>query len=203
MIVQGVRIIPVGDKFKSRQLIPDGYRVMRILENMMRLRKLDQLTIRMEPYPGAMIVCSKVFGARTMTIHTSGGGQEAQADEKICICNCNLSEGWILEVQDADIDGARLYTVMACNNYGRAYKRYEDVLASDFTLYEPAQKVLLIPYNTMAYLCCSSPTGPRGCSPVKSEQATSHEDWRSTYRILPWCALNVPKLVDKSRFRSG
>ena len=197
------RTIFKGDVERCKALVGDARRVMHILENMMELRGLQQLVIRMAPYPGALITCSKVFGLRTATIETPMRGQEVQAEEKICICNCNLSEGWILEVQDTDIDGAQLYTVMACNSFGRAYRRYENVLASDFTVYEPAQKVLLTPYNTMAYLCCSEPTGPRGCSPVKSEEDTSHEDWRSTYRILPWCALNVPKLVDKSRFRSG
>ena len=197
------RTIFRGDVERCKALVGDARRVMWILENMMKQRGLQQHVIRMEPYPGAMITCSKVFGARTMTIRTPTGGHEVQEEEKICICNCNLSEGWILEVQETDIDGAQLYTVMACNNAGRAYKRHENVLASDFTLYEPAQKVMLTPYNTMSYLCCSLPDGPSGCRPLKSELETDDEDWRTTYRILPWCALNVPKLVDKSRFKSG
>lgn len=176
---------------------------MLILENMMRMRKLNQLTVRMEPYPGAMITCSKVFGMRTMIIDTVTDKRVSLPEEKICICNCNLSEGWILKVQDQKINEAQLYTVMACNSNGRAYRRHENILASDFTLYEVAQKVLLVPYNAMAYLCCSAPSGATGCSPTRSQHLTEHEDWRTTYRVLPWCALNVPKLVDKSRWNHG
>ena len=176
---------------------------MMILENMMRLRKLDQLTIRMEPYPGALIICSKVFGSKTTEIITLGGAKGEERQERVCICNCNLSEGWILEVLEESIGSAQLYNVMACNNRGKAYVKYENILASDFTLYEVGQQVLLTPYNTMAYLCCSTPTGVTGCNPLVSTLEMSDEDWRTTYLILPWCAFTLPRSLDSRRWRSG
>ena len=99
------------------------------------------------------------------------------------------------------IDGAQLYTIMACNYDGTAYMPYPDVLASDFTPYEVGQKVVMIPYKQMAYLCCTDKTGGtdkvRGCSPyiIEDEYTKDDDEWRTKYRILPWCALTIPMKI--------
>ena len=210
MIIQGVRIIPVGDTFKSRQLIPDGRRVMLILENMMRLRNLDQLTIRMEPYPGALITCSKVFGAKTMTIRTpTVGGAREESPQRWCLCNCNFAAGFVLKTRDEKLDDTiSLYDVMVCQGSDR-YMLIENVLASDFTLYEDGQSVLVIPYYNMGFLCCTSGNGlVTGCRVDRSLQGEdgrpiTDEEWRSAIRIIPWCGFTLPKWTRKKLRNNG
>jgi hypothetical protein len=121
----------------------------------------------------------------------------------ICLCNCNFSIGWILEVQEDTISGAPLYTVMACNSKGTVFAPYKDILASDWTLYDVGQRVAMVPYYTMSYLCCSDKSGgggPRGCKPVVSEDEKTDESWRTTYRIIPLCTLKIPLKVEKERW---
>lgn len=160
--------------------------------------KLDQHLIKFIPYDGALIIARKFFGTRVVDIYAGVGAQLPEVKQRICICNCNLSFGWIMELQEETIGGAPLYTVMACNVEGTAYVPYYDVLASDFIAYEPGQKVLLTPYYSMSFLCCTDKSGGaekvRGCSPLLLPEEITKEDdtWRTTYRVLPWCALTVP-----------
>lgn len=171
-------------------------RVMLILENMMR-SGLDQHMIRFVPYDGAVIIARKIFGRRTVDIYTGKNYQAQKPEHMLCICNCNLSVGWVLEVQEGTINGAQLYTVMACNHDGTAYIPYYNVLASDFSPYEVGQKTLMIPYNAMTYLCCTDKrTNPKGCRPTVSGEELTSGDWRTTYRILPYCALRIPTLLN-------
>lgn len=172
-------------------------RIMLILDNMMRYGKLNQHIIKFTPYDGAMIVARNVFGMRTVDVYTGGSFPTVKQSYQLCICNCNFSVGWVLEVPEATINGAQLYTVMACNNDGTAYIPYYNVLAADFSPYEVAQKTLMIPYNDMAYLCCTDKrTAPKGCRPMISVEPVDSGEWRTTYRILPYCALLIPTLVN-------
>lgn len=185
-----------GDRQEGESLKGQANRIMLILENMMR-SGLQQHLIRFIPYDGALIVARKHFGTRTIDIYTGGKEQEVQPKPQVCICNCNISVGWVLEVQEETINGAPLYVVMACNFDGTAYIPYHNVLATDFTPYEVSQKVLLAPYNQMGYLCCvDKVTLPRGCQPIVTEDAVATGTWRTTYRILPYCAMRIPTLLN-------
>lgn len=194
-----VRYNYFGERMECDALRGQGRRVLGILETIMATGNQQQNLIRFVPYPGALIVAREFFGTRIVDIYA---GVEPppplQPNPRICICNCTLSFGWILEVQPDTLDGVPLYTVMACNNDGTAYIPYPDTLASDFSEYVEGQKVLLLPYKEMAYICCTDKSGGenkvRGCTPyiVDDGLVKADEDWRTTYRILPWCALGVP-----------
>jgi len=198
-----------GDTQACEDLRGQAQQVMLILENMMRLRKLDQHLIRFTPYDGALIVARKFFGTKIIDIYVNQPPPDDSIPGKvICLCNCNFSVGWIMEVpQGSNINDAQLYTVMACNNRGTSYKRYENVLASDWTNYAVGDRVIMIPYNSMAYLCCTDPAGGvdrvRGCTPSVSGEETVSQAWRTTYRIVPICALMTPMKVDARRFHTN
>jgi len=70
MIEGPSKIIISGDPEAGKALIGTGHRQMAILENLMRFQGLEQYSIKMSPYPGAVIVCRKVFGLRTIEIAT-------------------------------------------------------------------------------------------------------------------------------------
>lgn len=197
-----VQYRPHGDKSECAKLRGQASRVMVVLESMMAVGGDDTGKISFTPYDGSLIVARKFFGQRIVDIYAGGQIPEPpNPTPLICICNCNLSLGWILEVQTDTVNGAPLYTVMACNSDGRSYIPYRDILASDWSKYVEGQPVLMVPYNAMSYLCCSTPLGiPRGCKPMESEYTADNQSWRTTYRILPWCAVNIPKRVDQSRW---
>lgn len=188
------RILFKGESGDCYKRLGFARRVMFVLESMMEIRKLDQHTARVLTGDGALVTCSKVFGKKTTIIAVGEQYIPPPPAAYKCFCGCNYTEGWILQVQDEPLegDGGTLYTVMACYNETR-YIMVKDVLASDFTTYEAGWKVLLVPYNAMAYLCCDVPVDATGCKPVKTTEAIASDDWRTTLRIVPWCALRVPK----------
>jgi hypothetical protein len=199
-----VKFVAHGSKEACDALKWQARRVMLVLENIMQFGELDQHQIKFVPYDGALIVARKFFGTRVVDIYAGPGAPIPKPPEqKICPCNCNISLGWILEVQTTTMQGAPLYTVMACNTAGTAYVPYYDVLASDWTPYVVGQKVVMAPYNMMAYLCCTAPAIPTGCVPTKSTYQLTDDEWRSTYRILPVCALRVPVLVSPTEWRTS
>jgi hypothetical protein len=191
------KIVLSGDKFAAKQLSKKGLHQMGLLEKAMGFQGLKQGRSKFIPYMGAEIICKKFFGQREIEIYVEPPGGEEPKYIHNCICNCNFSLGYIVEVQADNLDGGIIpvYNVMACNNK-EDYQYYEDILASDFTLYEVGQQVLMIPYNDHNYLCCSEETEPTGCQPVKSGYAVSSDDWRTTYRIIPWCAQSLPRWIN-------
>lgn len=188
------RIIFDGASDECYRRIGFARRVMFVLENMMKQRRLDQHVVRVLTGDGALVTCSKVFGTKTTTISVGEQYLPPLPVEYRCLCGCNYTEGWIFEVKPDPLegDGSTLYKVMACHNEVR-YVLVDNVLASDFTPYEIGWPVLLIPYNNMSYLCCTEPTGATGCRSVESAELIESEDWRTTFRIIPWCAIRVPK----------
>jgi len=192
-----------GDRRACEELVGQSRRIMFILETIMDNGGLEQSHIRFIPYDGAMIHAQKFWGTRIVDIYAGAGTITQPPEQKICPCNCNISVGWILEVQSTTMQGAPLYTVMACNVNGTAYVPYYDILASDWSQYVVGQKVILVPYNMMSYLCCTAPAIPTGCLPTKNTHQLTDEEWRSTYRILPVCALRVPVLVSPTEWRSN
>jgi len=194
-----------GDRRACEELVGQARRIMFILETIMNNGGLEQNHIRFIPYDGAMIHAQKFWGTRIVDIYAGAEVISTLQEQKICPCNCNISVGWILEVQNDTIQGAPLYTVMACNANGTAYIPYYDVLASDWTKYIVGQKIIMIPYNAMSYLCCSMLGGDgsaTGCTPIKTTYEKDSEDWRVTYRILPWCAMRVPILINQNEWRT-
>ena len=189
------RIIFSGDTEKCKALIGNARRVMWLLRNMMKLRGLQQLSIRMTPYPGAVIICSKVFGLRTTEIIVSRVGPPEEPPEWRCLCNCNFAFGIILEEQDTLLDDKYpLYTVLVCRKK-TLYSIERDILPSDWSKYIPGQKVILIPYNEMLYTCCSGEIAATGCSPIKTEEQMDSEDWRTKMRIIPWRGFRLKKWI--------
>jgi hypothetical protein len=190
-----VKIIIKGDRVRGESLLAMGARQMAKLENLMQFQSLDQYTIRYQNSDGDTIVSSSIFGLRTTEITTSGGGGGGKGYTKQCLCNCNFTHGYIKEVKPDKIeDFWQLYDVLVCKGK-RVYVLYEDILASDFTVYEEKQKVILIPYNTMSFNCCEGGGGASGCAPKKSEEQVQSEDWRTTLRIIPWCGFSLPKWI--------
>lgn len=190
-----VKYIFNHDTTESRALVGNANRVMSVLENLMEFQGLDQYSIQVTPYPGALIIASKVFGARKLEIlvGTPSGDGEAQAQK--CLCTCNFTVGWILKKQDnLPSSQCPLYTVMACHGK-RRYVMVENVLASDFTRYYEFFPVVMIPYYQMAFLCCSGAgEDPTGCRRVEYTDAGPQADaWRTSLRIIPWCAVGLPK----------
>lgn len=178
-------------------LMGEARRLMVILENMMALRRLQQHSIRVQPYDGAWVICSKVFGQKTIEIKIGGVVTAPNEKPPECFCGCGYTTGWVVKLQDDPLsdDGSLLYTVMACF----AEKHYiivRDVLASDFTIYGTGWPVIMVPYIGMSYLCCTDKFdggGATGCRPMKTTETIDSENWRTSYRIVPWCALKIPK----------
>jgi hypothetical protein len=198
MITVPVKVVFKGDHVACEKLRGQANRIMHVLEKQIKLRGLDQLTMTVETPDGSEITCTKVFDRRTIKITTGAGAGGGKPKKVRCACNCNFSEGYILLVEPdnldkGDDDVTPLYTIMACVDKGRHYKMFEHVLASDFTKYTKYQKILLVPYYEMSFLCCEGVMTPaNGCKPKVSTEALTDQNWRTTYRIIPWCGERVP-----------
>lgn len=183
-----------GDVDKARELQGIGKKMMHMLQRSASFQFLSY-----HKYPdlvfadGSKITCSLNHGIREVHIYRPKGGGASKEKKKECLCNCGFSVGQVVAVREETIDDAPLYDVIACNNE-TDYVYYENILASDWTPYEIDDVVLLTPYNNALYACCSDLVStPQGCSPEVSTFATSSNDWRTTYRIIPWCAVTLPK----------
>lgn len=209
MITVSPSITFAGDKDRARTFRGRALSEMAILENLMSFQELEQGVRRVQPEPGVLIECAKRFGLRSIVVLAVGGGADTSGYSEECLCNCNFSVGWIVKEQDEKLDNtARLYTVMACN-YKTRYVVYDNVPASDFTVYIPGQKIVLVPYSQMQFLCCPSPVVTcgngqgYGCCPQPSTAAITADNWRATYRIIPWNAFDIPRKVNVKRTRNG
>ncbi len=196
-----------GDRASGENLRGAARRCMMVLESMMVVGGVDNQKITFAPNDGSVIVAHKFFGQRVIDIYAGAPAPITEAQEPlICLCNCNLSVGWVLEEQADTINGSPLYTVMACNDNGRVYIPYRNVLASDWTQYVVGQMVVMIPYQSMSFLCCTDKSGgggPRGCKPTKSSLLVDDHEWRSTYRIIPWCGYTLPREVEQVRWNTN
>lgn len=194
------KIVLRGDTELAKAFIGKANSVMKSLEESMSYRDLKQDHRYFEPFPGALIKCSVVFGLRTILIIIPTQAGKAFKEGLECFCNCNFTVGKVIE-QTGTLDDRTgygeifLYTVLACYKK-RQYKLYENCLASDFAEYIVGQKVILIPYNEASFTCCTIPVGSTACSPIVSELDISHDDWRTTYRILPWNGIRLKKWIN-------
>jgi hypothetical protein len=195
------KIVLRGDKELAKTFIGHASAIMQRLEESMLYRDLKQDHRYYEPFPGALIKCSVVHGLRTILIVIPVHVGKRIREGLKCFCNCKFTVGIIVE-QTGTLDNITgysqifVYKVLACFKK-REYKVYEDCLASDFTKYIKGQKVVLIAYNEATYTCCTLPASVTACSPLKSEYDVSHNDWRTTYRIIPWNGFKLKKWIDK------
>lgn len=197
-----------GDRDAAISFTGSAHREMAILETSLAFQGLKQGVRKVTPLKGVFIECRKWFDLREIIITVIAGKLYEAMYKEECLCNCNFSVGWVVELQDTDLDTIPLYTVAACN-FKTKYVIYSDVLASDWCKYIPMQKVILIPYFLMPFLCCTEPRMDYGadqgygCRPELSPEEIISEDWRTVYRIIPWNAFTVPKKVNIRRTQSG
>ena len=170
----------------------------------MAFQGLAQCTMRKEIEPGVVVEAAKVFGLRRIDVFVGGEPAKQKREVADCLCNCDFALGFVVEVVPELLDGKfQLYSVAACFK-GRKYILRENILASDFTKYTEGQKVLLVPYNQALFECCTAATVlATGCVPVVSDYPTSNDDWRTTMRIIPWCANILPKWVNRREVIGG
>lgn len=84
---------------ESKALIGDGRRGMALLERLMQLRRLAQLSLIIEPYPGALIKVSKVFGIRSIEIVvTRQPIDRVGFERKECLCLPHFAMGIVQTV---------------------------------------------------------------------------------------------------------
>lgn len=191
------KFIPIGDKEIAKTFLGVANTIMAELEKSMVHNDIQQDTRYYEPFPGALITCTKNFGLRKITIDIPIKVGKKLRKELECYCDCNFSVGKIIE-ETGTLDNntgygqIKLYRVIACNRHV-IYKLYEDCLASDFTEYLPGQKVVLIAYNEAMMTCCTEAQLVTACKPKVSEYDIAHDNWRTTYRILPWNGIKLRK----------
>ena len=103
---------------------------MQLLEESMTYRDLKQDHRYFEPFPGALIKCSVVYGLRTILIVIPLHVGKRIREGLECFCNCNFTVGKIVE-QTGTLDSITgpgeifLYTAIACFKK-RQYKLYEN-----------------------------------------------------------------------------
>lgn len=103
-----------------------------------------------------------------------------------------------------------LYDVAICQNE-KLYAGFTEILGTDFTPWEPGQQVIVMAYHDFLFGCCLEDPAvlgenftkfvATGCAgivdneflinPAHPELGSNidNHDWRTTFRILPLCAL--------------
>jgi len=197
-MIREPKIIVTGNIAVAKAYIGEAKSQMAILKRRLALGLKDEKRpVSLSPNVSVMCI-SDIRGDFIILAAgvTSGFGQEEikKVLRKLCVCNCAFSTGVIVAITGT-LDEANLYSVAVCNNE-KYYALYENILASDFTIYVPGQKVIVIPYNENEYTCCTTRRGATGCEPRKSTVSFEDDAWRTTYRIIPWCGIGIPKWVE-------
>ena len=139
MIRVPVRYVYRGDLQECRSLHGYAHKAMHLLENIMELRGLEQHSIQIIPYPGALVVASKVFGLREVWVYA---GQESEPVSKEakkieCLCYPNFSFAYIVKEWTTIAVPSDLYTkrfeydVFACMG-GRKFIPLEGLPVAGF-----------------------------------------------------------------------
>jgi len=135
---------------ESRALVGYAKKSMLILERLMEYQGLEQLQYRVVPYPGALVVCSKRFGIRTVEIYT--GGEQPTPKKKVrkeCLCFPHVTTGFIVKIYPEDIPpldatltaGRFYYDMLLCR--GSQYVMAREVWASGWEQYFVGQMVMV------------------------------------------------------------
>ncbi len=154
---------------------------------------------------GEKIVCKSCWGVQEIHIYVNGSSQGQKVDKFECICNCNMSTGMVLLVED--IAGSRFVkslTVSVCFEEDK-YRIYKNILGSDFTPWVEGMKVVVMAYNDFLFDCYNMNFNATGCVPLVDIVNVPHTpdatdslpaaQWRTTYRVIPMCALGIPKWI--------
>ena len=145
---------------------------------------------------GEVIRCGVSFNTSVVEIYAGGEPEPLREISRECFCSCNLALGVVVKVHEEELESdVTLYDVRVCNKKDR-YLKYENIIASDFTPYVKNQKVLVMAYNDFQYVCCSQKPVVTACVPKKSANVVSSDAWRTTYRIIPFCARKGPKWLN-------
>jgi hypothetical protein len=109
-----------------------------------------------------------------------------------CFCKCDIALGVVIYVPDLPVHGVYLLKVEVCNR--DKYLLYENIIASDFTRYVVGQQVLVMAYNDFEFNCFAGEYTATGCDPIVNPAETVEDvSWRTTYRIIPVCAAQIPR----------
>jgi len=122
-----------GPRKECEALYGQARRVMHVLESMMHLGGLKQQTLKCVPYPGALVVASKSFGAMVVNIYVGGGQIESPSQPAYkCLCFPHFSLAIISEIHvTLNPDGTPAndratfrYVADVCTGKGYIEKRY-------------------------------------------------------------------------------
>jgi hypothetical protein len=147
---------------------------------------------------GEVIRLAVSFNTSVIEIIAEGYGPDKsyklQEEGRKCFCDCNISLGIIIKIAEELKHSIQWIDVIACN-HEKLYVVYENIIPSDFTRYEPGQKVIVMAYYDFLYDCKNKIFSSTGCSPKKHAEIPENDTWRTTYRIVPLCALTIPQWI--------
>lgn len=191
------RIIFRGSKEGCQRVLGRANSLMEILKDRLSRGELQQGWSHHILPGGEIIKCGMQFGVPTLIITAPNGGNVPIPEFKECLCNCNFSIGQVLERStekyDSGIAEYYVYNVLCCLG-GNSYILYQNILATDFVPYYVGQTVVVMAYKDFIYDCCRRNYNATGCYPVIDIDNVVHtEDWRTTYRIVPFCAASMPQ----------
>lgn len=176
----------------ARALIGFGRKRLRQLHRDMGFQNLHTYSNKIILQSGYTVTATSSQGINKVFITAPGGKGRKDKVEYECFCNCNFAIGQVREI--TDIDGLSYLTVSSCRE--DRYALYENILSSDFTPWEVDDVVIIMAYNSMLFDCDKGNTDAIGCKPVIDETNTvGAEAWRTTFRVLPLCALTQPKWI--------
>jgi len=200
--------IPInGNRAVGDQYIGVAEKRLRILHEDTQRRNLNinSSTFKIKHNVGpegtrdVIIDCNICFGVPEILITVGPVIRPTGEDKYECLCNCNFSVGIILAVNDIPDEAQyKALDILICRSKDR-YKLYRNIIGSDFTPWEAGMKVIVLAYNDFLYDCCQQNFNATGCKPIIMPEDENHlphtEDWRTTYRVMPFCGLGIPKWV--------
>jgi len=195
------KLVIVGDVNTGKKFLGEADSQLRILEQQMTFQGLKQGYRTIKPCSKVIISCWSCFSIQGVVISIKGGKKLPEEILRECWCNCNFSIGQVIEltgglggetVEELDTYSIKTYSVKACNRK-EIYLLYENVIASDFTVYTSGQVVILMAYKDKNFLCHLNEEVAFGCDPIAPEEVISNSAWRTAYRIIPVC----PELFHK------
>lgn len=188
----GVRPVPkkieiIGERAKGVDYIGIADSQLRILENQMSLgnRTTGTRTVRMGHAVIEAWKCNDLCGVRI----TTTGGDRVKKKGRKCFCGCSMAGGRILNRIDSPCCFSYLdflqYDVEVCKKSDR-YILMQNIYASDLTLYQQDEKVLLawMPFsNGMAF---DTRSNNNGCNITLSDEMESCLIVGRRHNLIKW-----------------
>jgi hypothetical protein len=197
----------VGDFAKCARLEPIGREMVAKLKQFIKLsrgRIQQAWSPTVTTADGDRIRAVVSFNTAHIYIETFGRKKTERGEgyyfpiEEECFCTCDLSFGTITKVHTEKLDDwIPLYDVECCYK-GESLVNYENILASDFSIYRVGQNVLVMAYHDFLYGCCAlgedyADGVATSCQPAVESRLKTDLLWRATYRIVPIC----PDAIDE------